>query len=72
MCWFNVGNTQRLTESGLMEKPGIKPGFMEKPVIKPATPGASIFCGFPVYKPVPASWFKIRVLVLCQEHPKAH
>ena len=25
VCWFKVGNTQRLTESGFMEKPGIEP-----------------------------------------------
>ena len=26
MCWFYNENTYRLTESGFMEKPGIKPG----------------------------------------------
>ena len=25
VCWFYNGNTQRLTESGFMEKPGIEP-----------------------------------------------
>ena len=25
VCWFYAGNTQRLTESGFMEKPGIEP-----------------------------------------------
>ena len=25
VCWFYVGNTQKLTESGFMEKPGIEP-----------------------------------------------
>ena len=25
VCWFYVGNIQRLTESGFMEKPGIEP-----------------------------------------------
>ena len=25
VCWFYVGNTQRLTESGFIEKPGIEP-----------------------------------------------
>ena len=25
VCWFYVGNTQRLTESDFMEKPGIEP-----------------------------------------------
>ena len=25
LCWFYNGNTQRLTESGFMEKPGIEP-----------------------------------------------
>ena len=32
VCWFYVGNTQRLTESGFMEKPGIKsatPGLQD-------------------------------------------
>ena len=24
VCWFYYGNTQRLTESGFMEKPGIE------------------------------------------------
>ena len=53
--------------------------FKEKPGIEPATTGLQgialihyTFCGFPVYKPVPPGWFKICVLVLCREHPKAH
>ena len=25
VCWFYDGNTQKLTESGFMEKPGIEP-----------------------------------------------
>ena len=25
VCWFYDGNTQRLTKSGFMEKPGIEP-----------------------------------------------
>ena len=25
VCWFYDGNTQRLTESGFMEEPGIEP-----------------------------------------------
>ena len=25
VCWFHDGNTQRLTKSGFMEKPGIEP-----------------------------------------------
>ena len=25
VCWFFVGNTQRLTESGFMQKPGTEP-----------------------------------------------
>ena len=32
VCWFYVGNTQRLTESGFMEKPGIEavtPGLQD-------------------------------------------
>ena len=57
MCWFYYGNTQRLTESVFMEKPGIEP----------ATPWFTrhsnyplhLFCGFPGYKPVPPGWFKI-------------
>ena len=46
VCWFYVGHTQRLTQSGFMEKPGIKsatPGLQDK----------KTFCGFPGYKPVP-------------------
>ena len=53
--WFHDGNTKRLTESG----------FMESPRIKPATRGLqgiglspTPFCGFPGYKPVPPGWFK--------------
>ena len=153
LCWFYVGNTQRLTESGFMEKPGIKPaapglqgiglsptprwhllfvavflgctstGFMFFVVLCPGTPEGSNgsgsgfkasqkmgqrlrvssdrlgkvrnrtcdpwftrhrfipyttaasskpFCGFPGYKPVPPGWFKICVLVLFREHPRAH
>ena len=41
VCWFYVGNTQRLTESGFMEKLGIEP----------ATPGLQgkkkLFVAFP-------------------------
>ena len=54
VCWFYVGNTQRLTESVFMEKPGIEP----------ATPGLQViktFCGFPGYKPVLPGRFKICV-----------
>ena len=56
-------------------------GFMEKPGFEPETPGlqgialihyTKIFCSFPGYKPVPPGWFKICVLVLLREHPKAH
>ena len=32
----------------------------------------NFFCGFPGYKPVLPGSFKICVLVLCREHPKAH
>ena len=49
VCWFYVGNTQMLTESSFMEKPGIEiatPGLQGK---------KNTFCGFPVYKPDP--WF---------------
>ena len=59
--WFYVGNTQRLTKSGFMEKLGIEP----------AAPGAS-FGGFPWNKPGQRGWFKICALVLCREHPKPH
>ena len=70
VCWFYVGNTQRLTESGFMEKAGIEhatPGLQGIALI-PYT----FFCGFPGYKPVPLGWFKICVLVILREHPKAH
>ena len=50
--WFYVGNTQRLTKSGFMEKLGIEP----------AAPGAS-FGGYPMNKPVRPGWLKICALV---------
>ena len=36
VCWFYYGNTHRLTETGFMEKPGIKlatPGLIADPVV---------------------------------------
>ena len=63
MCWFYDGNTQRLTESGFMEKPGIEPatpGLQGIALIHYTMVGFS-FCGFPGYKPVPPGWFKICV-----------
>ena len=47
MCWFYVENTQRLTESGFMEKPGIEPatpGLQGIALIHYTTGG--FFCGF--------------------------
>ena len=38
VCWFYVGNTQRLTKSR----------FMEKPEIEPATPGLQDIGLFPI------------------------
>ena len=73
VCWFYGGNTQRLTESGFMEKSGIEhatPGLQG--IVLFLTPGEfdpwdskKTFCGFPRYKPVLLCWFKICVLVLC-------
>ena len=65
VCWFHDGNTQRLTESGFMEKPGIEsatPGLQGIALI-PYTTAAEVetFCGFPGYKPVLPGWFKICV-----------
>ena len=80
VCWFYGGNTQRLTESGIMEKSGIEhatPGLQG--IVLFLTPGGfdpwdskKTFCGFPRYKPVLLCLFKICVLVLCWEHPNAH
>ena len=54
VCWFHDGNTKRLTESGFMESPGIKP-------VTTGLQGIGLsptpFCGFPGYKPVPLVWF---------------
>ena len=50
-----------LTESGFMEKPGIKPAI---PGLQDIGLSPTPFCDFPVYKPVPPGWFKICVLVL--------
>ena len=58
VCWFYVGNTQRLTESGFMEKPGIEPatpGLQGIALIHYTTGASQIiwvkkkktFCGFP-------------------------
>ena len=57
MCWFYDGNTQRLTESGFMEKPGIKPATPGLQDIG-LSPTQQTFCGFPWYKPVPPGWLK--------------
>ena len=54
VCWFHDGDTQRLSKSGFMEKPGIEPAI-------PGLQGKKTFCGFPGYKPVPPGWFKICV-----------
>ena len=54
VCWFHDGDTQRLSKSGFMEKPGIEPAI-------PGLQGKKTFCCFPGYKPVPPGWFKICV-----------
>ena len=87
VCWFYVGNTQRLTESGFMEKPGIKPvtpglqgiglsltpwrrlWFTKHRLIPCAKKLFVAFLGINQFCP---GWFKICVLVLWREHPKAH
>ena len=62
ICWFHDGNTQRLTESGFMEKPGIKPATPGlQGTALTTTPRRLLFCGFPGYKPVQSGLFKICV-----------
>ena len=52
LCWFYNGNTQRLTESGFMEKPGIEPatpGLQGIALIHYTTAASLLFflfCGF--------------------------
>ena len=55
VCWFNYENTQRVTESGFKEKPGIEGGDPWFTRQKSSSPG---------YKPVLPGWFKICVRVL--------
>ena len=62
MCVLCDGSTRRLMESETCD-----PWFTRHRFI----PYTISFCGFPRYKPVPPGWFKICVLVLCQEHLKA-
>ena len=65
VCWFHDGNTQRLTQSGFMEKPEIEPATpgLQGIALIPYTTAAGVktFCGFPGYKPVLLGWFKICV-----------
>ena len=49
VCWFYYVNTQRLTESGFMEKPGIEP----------VTPGLQGIMAYPLHH----SGFTYRVLL---------
>ena len=80
VCWFYGGNTQRLTESGFMEKSGIEhatPGLQG--IVLLLKPGGfdpwdskKTFCCFPGYKPGLPDWFKMCVLALRWEHPKAY
>ena len=69
VCWFYYGNTQRLTESGFLEKPGIEP----------ATPGLQgivlipyiffvAFLGINQFRRVGLRF----MLVLLRGHPRAH
>ena len=53
VCWFHDGNTQRLTDSGFMEKPGIEPatpGLQGIALIHYTTAASQytteLFCGF--------------------------
>ena len=57
LCWFYGGNTQRLTESGFMEKLGIE-------LATPGLQGKETFYGVPGYKSVPLGWLTICMLVL--------
>ena len=64
VCWFYDGNTQRLTESGFMENPGIEP----------ATPGLQDIYVYPLHHAQGYCLWTCGFMVLwfyVQEHPKA-
>ena len=74
VCGFYNGNSQRLTESGFMEKPGIEyatPGLQGIGLSPSPRWFLKIVCGFPGYKRVSPSSFKICVLIFLREYPKA-
>ena len=49
VCCFYDGNTQRLTQSGFMEKPGIEPAT---PSLQDISLSPTPFCCLPGYQPV--------------------
>ena len=78
VCWFYVGNTQRLTESGFMEKPGIEPATpgLQGIALIHYTTGASkktkFFVAFPwVETSTGPGGFMICVFIIWRELPKA-
>ena len=79
--YFMTGTPKGSTKSGFMEKPGIEPATpgLQDICLSPHHGGfflslekLKLFCGFTEYTPFPPGWFKICVLVVCREHPKAH
>ena len=65
VCVFPMtGAPEGSTESGFMGKLGIKPVTPGLQGIGLSPTPKKTFCGFPEYKPVLPSWFKICVLVL--------
>ena len=58
--YFMTGTPEGSTESGCIEKPGIEP---PTPGLQDIGNPLHLFCGFPGYKPVLPSWFKICMLV---------
>ena len=65
VCVFIMtGTPEGSTESGFMEKPELNlPPLVYKTKVYPLHHGgfSLLFCGFPGYKPVSPSWFKICV-----------
>ena len=59
--YYMTGTPGGSTESGFMEKPGMEhatPGLQGIALVHYTT-GASLFCGFPWYKPVPLGWLLV-------------
>ena len=80
VCWFYDLNTHRLTKSAFMEKPEREPvtpglqdiGLSTSPRRLDSWNSKKNFFCLSWYKPVLPGWFKMCVLVLLWEHPKAH